>query len=743
MKKSKQSTVESKIESKLNTEYAEKYISFISLILEHKIALVIIFLCSSLLYFNTITHEYALDDQLAIYDNSFVKKGFGGIKDLLTQDAFVGFFGERGSKLISGGRYRPLSFISFAIEWQFFEHSPMLSHIINMFIYGLLCVSIYLFLVWLFKSNFESESKYSFIWTLPFIATMLYTFHPIHTEVVANIKGRDELLSMLFSILAMIYIFQISRNRIVDIVLSGFLFFLALMSKENAITFLAIIPFIAYFKYDSFDNKSKYISHFAALFFATIIFLILRFSYTNSGFDAYSEEILNNPFIRASSSEKWGTILYSFYRYLALLIFPHPLTHDYYFNQIPYRKLSDPIVLLSFLGFIGLIITLFKTWKSNKAIAFSILFFVITFSIVSNIFFTVGIIMNERFVFVSSLGFCIILASILLQFKEKYKPIFTGILVILFLGYTVKTISRNMDWKDNYTLFTADYASSNQSAKVSTALGGVLMERATAAQSTDSNLYKLLLDSSIRVLEHAINIYPENSQSILLYGNSIFAKNRNIDQAIAIYQDAIRNRPGGYFDALYNIGVLYYNQGKMDSSLKYIEKAYNAKSDHKECRDMLSKLYAKDGRSLDALKIAGNNPSSLSELAINAKDGGNYQEAISLATQALTVDPNDAKANYVIGICYARFLNRIPEGIPYLEKAIAVEKTNGYWLEDLAVAYGMSGQINKTIPILEQVIKLRPTEPAAYRNLATTYNNLGQKDKAAYYMQLAEERSKK
>jgi protein O-mannosyl-transferase len=705
----------------------------------HKIALAIIFLCSILLYANTVTHNYALDDQLAIYDNTYVKNGFGGIHDLLTHDAFVGFFGERGSKLISGGRYRPLSFISFAIEWQLFDRSPMISHIVNIIIYGLLCSFIYLFLVWLFPPKSENETQYSFLYSVPFLATMFYVSHPIHTEVVANIKGRDELLSFLFAILTLIYFFQLSKNKLIDILVTGFLFFLALMSKENAITFLAVIPIVFILKGELKSSQNQFITHFAAMILVTGLFLFLRFKYTSSGFNAHSEEILNNPFVRASDSEKWGTIMYSFYRYFALMLFPHPLTHDYYFNQIPYRKLSDPIVITTFLGLFALIVVFFKTLNTRKEIAFSILFFIITFSIVSNVLFTVGIIMNERFVFVSSLGFCIILAS-MLYYLNLNKQVLMSILILIFSLYSFKTYTRNLAWKDNFTLFATDYNTSNQSAKVSTALGGVLMERANDALSNDTNLYKLYVDSSIRVLRHAIDIYPQNSQSILLYGNSVYAKNRNVDEAISIYQDAIRYRPGGYFDALYNIGVLYFNQGKLDSSLKYTEKAYNANKEHKEVKDMLAKLYAKQGRSIDAVQLAGSNSTSLGDLAMNAKDGGNYQEAISLADQALAVNSNDAKANFVKGICYARFLNRMQEGIPYLEKAISLDQNNGYWLEDLAVAYGMSGQIKKTIPILERVIELRPNEPAGYQNLATSYANLGQKDKAQYYMNLAQQK---
>ena len=54
------------------------------------------------LYGNTLTHDYALDDHIVITGNNFTKKGFAGIKDIMTHDAFVGAYRE--ALELSGGR---------------------------------------------------------------------------------------------------------------------------------------------------------------------------------------------------------------------------------------------------------------------------------------------------------------------------------------------------------------------------------------------------------------------------------------------------------------------------------------------------------------------------------------------------------------------------------------------------------------------------------------------------------------
>jgi len=81
--------------------------------------LFILFGLTILLYANSLFNRYALDDSLMIVDNKFTQKGFKGIGDILTNDSFVGFFGKQ-KKLVAGGRYRPLSHITFAVEKELF-----------------------------------------------------------------------------------------------------------------------------------------------------------------------------------------------------------------------------------------------------------------------------------------------------------------------------------------------------------------------------------------------------------------------------------------------------------------------------------------------------------------------------------------------------------------------------------------------------------------------------------------------
>ena len=133
------------------------------------------------LYINTFGHQYALDDIAAVGQNLFVKKGIAGIPDLLRTEFW--HFSN-----ISLGYYRPLSLITFAMEQQYFKDNPNISHMINACLYGLTGLVVGVLLQkWLTRQTIVA-----------FLIGLIFIAHPIHTEIVANIKGRDEILSFLF-----------------------------------------------------------------------------------------------------------------------------------------------------------------------------------------------------------------------------------------------------------------------------------------------------------------------------------------------------------------------------------------------------------------------------------------------------------------------------------------------------------------------------------------------------------------
>ena len=152
-----------------------------------------------LIYANTYNHGYVLDDDDAIVNNRFVQKGVAGLADIWTTEYRTGFSNE------SGSLYRPVSLSLFAIQTELWPGNSNAAHVFNIILYGLCCMLLFLWLQLLFKS-------YD-VW-LPLIASLIFTVLPIHTEVVANIKSVDEILSASFALVSLYSILKADNDGI-------------------------------------------------------------------------------------------------------------------------------------------------------------------------------------------------------------------------------------------------------------------------------------------------------------------------------------------------------------------------------------------------------------------------------------------------------------------------------------------------------------------------------------------------
>jgi hypothetical protein len=186
------------------------------------------------LYWMSLSYGFVLDDQIVITDNKFTKEGFAGIWDILSQESFSGYFGGQ-QDLVAGARYRPLSIVTFAIEYAFFEDNTFIRHFINVLLYGLLGLMMFRILALLMPG----KEMTSWWLGIPFLAVVLYILHPVHSEVVANIKGRDEIMTAIGAFGALYFALRyLPSGNWLWLLWSGVSLFLGLMSKENSLTSL-------------------------------------------------------------------------------------------------------------------------------------------------------------------------------------------------------------------------------------------------------------------------------------------------------------------------------------------------------------------------------------------------------------------------------------------------------------------------------------------------------------------------
>jgi len=497
------------------------------------------------LYWICLPYGYVLDDQIVITDNQYTKKGFDGIWEILSTESFSGYFGGQ-QDLVAGARYRPLSIVSFAIEQAVFGDSPFIRHFINILLYGLLGLLIFR----IFSILLPDKEKSFWLLSIPFLTAFLYILHPVHSEVVANIKGRDEIMTGLGALGALYFVLRYlpSQNKF-WLVASGISMFLGLMSKENAITFLAVIPLTLYF-FTGAKSKDLIMTLIPSVI-ATIIYMVIRTNVIGYVLDSGKAitDLMNDPFLEMNGVEKLATIIYTLGEYLRLLVFPHPLTHDYYPYHIPIMNFGKLGTLLSLAIYIGFIYLFFKLWKSKSIYAWSIGFFIVTISIVSNFVFPVGTFMNERFIFIPSIAFSLVCAWVFVQHGWKSeKPLLrwsTLAFIILLAGaYTFKTYTRIPAWKDALSLNGQAAMVSPNSARSNCFMATALYE---LGRDTLINQDKVkIFQEAEWYADRSLAIYPEYLSANQIKSGMVaerYLRHQNLNQLLAEFTKIMEARP--------------------------------------------------------------------------------------------------------------------------------------------------------------------------------------------------------
>jgi tetratricopeptide (TPR) repeat protein len=172
-------------------------------------------------------------------------------------------------------------------------------------------------------------------------------------------------------------------------------------------------------------------------------------------------------------------------RYLALLVWPFRLSPDYSFDQIPLvHSLGDPGLLGALATLAVLTAAAVAAARTRPIYLTSLLFYLATMLTVSNLIVPIGTIQAERFLYLPSLSICWVLAALFADVgwtsgwedaSGRTRLAFTrGTLILLaalVVPWTLKTVTRNAEWRNNRTLFSAARRISSHSAKVQSHLG--------------------------------------------------------------------------------------------------------------------------------------------------------------------------------------------------------------------------------------------------------------------------------
>jgi len=543
------------------------------LINENKKTLLLFFVFSFLFYGNSLKNKYALDDdyvtvtnfpikgQNYIPNHPLVSKGIKAIPKIWKS--------RYASAEESSFDYRPLVIASFAIEYSVFGQNPFMSHLINILIYFFLVCIIFFTLLKLFENN-------EFKFTLAFLTSFIFLIHPAHTEVVNNLKSRDELLATLFCFTALwgsLSFFEKPKLKSLLFVLISIL--LGLYCKKTAILSFAIIP-LALFFFRKLDLK-KAIYLCVSLVVSLSIFAILK-NLANLERPIRNVYHFENP-LYTTHFNLLDLVAISFQTlgfYIKFLIFPYPFRAYYGSNTINIYNPYDFSLAIAIL-FIVFILWYYFKYKNKYFLFASLLFLGAIFPFINLVTPVPGIV-GERLCFLSSIGFCLLIAIIFSKYLNRIdlhnlKNIFSKPLIylipIIVISFIV-TVTRNSNWASGLILFENDIPLLKESAKANSLLANLYFEMINSPNKKYSN--QQLVQKS---LKHYNLSVTADSSIHTAYNNAgvvFFSYLKDYETAKHFFKLAIRHKPI-YPQAYENLGNCFRELKEIGKATDYYIKA--------------------------------------------------------------------------------------------------------------------------------------------------------------------------
>lgn len=597
----------------------------------------IVFAAAIGVYANTFSHAYVLDDFDAIVDNVIVKQGSDGIVQLWQSDMREGVRGT------SGNIYRPLTMTLFALEWELWPNDPGAAHVVNVLLYALACALLFYWLSLILGP--ERRLAALFI-------TLLFMVHPIHTEVVANIKSADELLMFIFGFLALIALWK-NAGRLFSpwLMIAVLAFALSLFSKESAVTLIGVGLLCAWFFSD--EKHGRHILSVLWLLLPLAVYLAIRASVLGGLIGQEQVSELDNLLVSAGGSERFFTAIAFAGLYLWKLIAPHPLTHDYSLDQLSVMGAGRLYPWLSLIALAALFALAIRKIKQRSVWSFAILFFFVTLSLYTNLLFLIGTHFGERLLFLPSVGFCIALGWFFWKWQQQIsrdtiRAVLTLpklILVALLVVLGTRTLMRNADWKSELSLYEADVENAPNSARTHYRLGLAYNRLGLNASAASKAGW---FNKAIPELKQSVEIYP------------------------------------AFSDAHNELGLAYHRLGDLDGAMRHVNEALKLNNKHVaalvnkgaiewERRQEFEGHYGDILWNFErALEINPNYELAASNLGAAWGALGRYEESIRWFKRATEINPGNAQNYFFIGLSYQN-MGDTAQAMQWAEKAYAID----------------------------------------------------------------------
>jgi len=426
------------------------------------VTFLILFLLAFLPYANTLFNAFVYDDSFQVVGNPYAHS-FKYLRQIFSTTVWS-FQGAQGVS----NYYRPMMTLGYLLTYQIAGLVPFPFHLAN-----ILLDAVVVWLVFAILRRLSGDR-------VALIAAGLFALHPIHTESIAWIAGVTDLELAVFYLAAFFLYIKLPEAKNIFWTRTAMCvsFALALLSKEQAMTLPVLAMLYEYFYREdrSATSAKEKFSRYAALWIVAALYLAVRTAVIG-GFAA----VVMRPNLSWYQTGLSAVALIG--QYIGKLIWPARLSAFYLFHAS--EHFTDAKVLLGLVGILFSAILFAWLWRRAHIVSFALVWIFLPLGPVLNAQWMPAGVFGERYLYLSSFGFCWLVAwsavmvwngsvPAIPKFAARAVP---ALLCVFALLYGAKTVSRNRVWREEGTLFHDMIASQGDVSFIRSDLGTIDFNR--------------------------------------------------------------------------------------------------------------------------------------------------------------------------------------------------------------------------------------------------------------------------
>ena len=477
-------------------------------------------------YLNSLHGEFTFDDPVLIRDNPLVSGDGASALRLFTTPYRFGPLEPM---------YRPVTLLSYFLNAHW-ANSLVAYHAVNVALHAMVTAGA-LLISWVLLDSALGA----------LVTAALFAVHPIHTEAVASIVGRAELLAAACVLAALLAVIRAERTagtaRLAWRAASLTAVALGLLSKESAIVAIPLGALISLWV-QPVPRLHPTIRMLVPYLAVASAYMALRRLIVGSLTVPSMFNVLDNPLAHVDLLPRLRTAIVVLWDYLSQMVVPLRLSADYSFDAVPIAaSVLDPrfVVAVGALSTLGVALIVYV--RRAPVLGIAAAFTVVPLALTANIFFLIGTIKAERLLYLPSLGCCLAAGWwVARQPRQRRWLVIVGVVVV---AYAVRTWIRNADWQNDFTLFSAAVETTPRSAKAHYNLAIACENRGETALA-------------LRHFREALAIYPLDADAAFGVGR-MYEKRNQIDAALEAYTHATQLN-WHVANAHLNIGAIHYKR---------------------------------------------------------------------------------------------------------------------------------------------------------------------------------------